>query len=70
MTYRIRLEVEAGKLPLTAAEAPSESEVVEVEANSLQDARARSMLYARLKPQGRPVRFFNDESGEELLGRW
>ncbi len=69
-SFRIRITVDEGPSLLGGGVLPAASEVVEVSAASLADARATSMVQATLSAQGRKVRFFNDDDGEELFGRF
>lgn len=65
--YTIRIERTPGPEPLTGEHILGASENVEVEAESLWQARNRSMLFASIKAHGRLLRFYNAEDGKEIL---
>ena len=66
MRYRVRLVAEAGPDPLTGAHLEGDEEIVEVEAASLEHARRRAPYVMTMRLRGQLLRFYDDETGEEI----
>jgi len=66
MRYRVRLIAEAGPDPLTGEQLEGAEEVIEVEADSLEHARRRAPHAMTMRLRGQLLRFYDDETGEEI----
>lgn len=67
MRYRIRLVAEPGTNSLTGNYLEGAEQVVEVEADSLQQAGQRATLAMTMRLQGQLLRFYDDETGKEIV---
>ncbi len=68
MKYQITVKAESGINPVTGASMPESSELVTVEAGTLDEARRLVPVFMRTKAQGRLLQFFHN--GTELLGNF
>lgn len=60
MRYKILVVAVAGKNPITGEFQPEQSEVVTVQAESLQHARNLVPVYMKMRVQGQELKFFRN----------